>query len=86
MPGKRDLDPEMSPLHFFGASGNVSEALALIAAAVAGAVLVLAVGVARIVQLRIGGRRHNRAVARHQNQADLASAAASESQPVQPEN
>lgn len=61
------------PLHFLGASGNVSEALALIAAAVAGSAMVLAVGVARIVQLRIGGRRHNRAVARHQNEADSAS-------------
>jgi uncharacterized integral membrane protein len=60
------------PLHFLGASGTVSEALALIAAAVAGAVMVLAVGVARIVQLRVGGRRHNRAVAQRQAAADSA--------------
>jgi uncharacterized integral membrane protein len=60
------------PLHFLGASGTVSEALALIAAAVAGAVMVLAVGVARIVQLRVGGRRHNRAVAQHQAAAESA--------------
>jgi uncharacterized integral membrane protein len=61
------------PLHFLGASGTVSEALALIAAAVAGAVMVLAVGVARIVQLRIGGRRHNRAVAQRQAATESAS-------------
>jgi uncharacterized integral membrane protein len=74
-------------LHFLGASGTVSEALALVAAAVAGALLVLFVGVARIVQLRLGGRRHNRAVAQHQAAADSAAAAAvSETQPVQPEN
>jgi uncharacterized integral membrane protein len=54
------------PLHFLGASGSVSEALALIAAAVAGGVLVLAVGVARVLQLRVGARRHNRALAKQQ--------------------
>jgi putative membrane protein len=59
------------PLHFLGASGTVSEALALLAAAVGGAVLVMAVGAGRILQLRIGGRRHNRAVAKRQD--DLAS-------------
>jgi uncharacterized integral membrane protein len=75
------------PLHFLGASGNVSEALALVAAAVAGAILVLLVGVARIVQLRLGGRRHNKAVAQHQAAADLASAApVGESQPVKTED
>jgi putative membrane protein len=73
------------PLHFFGASGTVSEALALIAAAVGGAALVLAVGVARIVQLRIGGRRHNRAVARRQDAAQSASPPVGEAQPVEPE-
>lgn len=49
------------PLHFFGAAGSVSEALALIAAAVVGAAVVLAVGVGRIAQLRLTARRHNRA-------------------------
>jgi len=77
------------PLHFLGASGNVSEALAIVASAVAGAVLVLAiavarvvqlrlvlsVGVARIIQLRVGGRRHNREVARQQQAAAKADAA-----------
>lgn len=52
------------PLHFFGASGTVSEALALIVAAVAGATVVLAVGVGRIAQLRLGRRRDNRAATR----------------------
>lgn len=51
------------PLHFFGGAWRVSEGLALIVAAVAGAVVVLAVGVGRIAQLRIAGRRHNRAAA-----------------------
>jgi uncharacterized integral membrane protein len=75
------------PLHFLGASGNVSEALALVASAVAGAVLVLAVGVARIVQLRLGGRRHNRAVARRQDEIDSAAASPrSEAQPVETED
>jgi uncharacterized integral membrane protein len=55
------------PLHFLGASGSVSEALALIASAVAGGVLVLAVGVARVLQLRVGARRHNRALAQQQS-------------------
>jgi uncharacterized integral membrane protein len=55
------------PIHFLGAYGEVSEALALVGAAVAGAVLVLAVGVARVLQLRVGARRHNRAVAKRQD-------------------
>jgi uncharacterized integral membrane protein len=57
------------PIHFLGANGTVSEALALIAAALAGAVTVFAIGAARIVQLRIAGRRHNKAVERHRQQA-----------------
>jgi uncharacterized integral membrane protein len=63
------------PLHFLGASGTVSEALALVAAAVAGALLVLAVGVARVLQLRVGARRHNRAVAKRQDSAAATPAA-----------
>lgn len=58
------------PLHFFGAAGVVSEALALIVAAVGGAVLVLVVGIGRIAQLRLDGRRHNRAVADSQDATD----------------
>lgn len=52
------------PLHFFGASGNVSEALAILGSAVAGAVIVLLIGTARIVQLRLNTRRHNKAARR----------------------
>jgi uncharacterized integral membrane protein len=75
------------PLHFLGANGTVSEALALVAAAVAGAILVLAISAARILQLRIAGRRHNRTVARHRKQAAQSAAAApmGEAQPVEPE-
>lgn len=54
------------PVYFLGANGHVSEAVALIASAVAGAVLVLAIGIARITQLRIAGRRHNRRMAKQQ--------------------
>jgi uncharacterized integral membrane protein len=75
------------PLHFLGVSGTVSEALALVVAAVAGAVLVLAVGAARIAQLRLGGRRHNRAVAKSQAAAESAGPAPEgEAQPVQAED
>jgi uncharacterized integral membrane protein len=58
------------PIHFLGANGSFSEALALIAAAVAGAVMVFAIGAARIVQLRVAGRRHNKAVKAQRKQAD----------------
>jgi uncharacterized integral membrane protein len=64
------------PIHFLGAYGQVSEALALVAAAVAGAVLVLMVGVSRVLQLRVGERRHNRAVAKRNTQATAAAAPA----------
>src|SRR3954463_16048152 len=47
-------------VEFFGASGHVSLAVALLAAAVAGAVLVLLVGSIRIIQLRLAHRRNLR--------------------------
>lgn len=46
---------------FFGASGDISLAVALLAAAVSGAVLVLLIGAARILQLRLATLRHRRA-------------------------
>lgn len=52
------------PLHFLGFSGHVSEALALLIAAVVGAAFVVLVGTARLLQLRLATRRHNRSVAR----------------------
>ena len=61
------------PIYFLGANGHVSEAVALIASAVAGAVLVLAVGIARITQLRIAGRRHNRRMAKQQSDSSASS-------------
>ena len=79
------------PLHFLGASGQVSEALAMLVAAVAGAALVVLLGTARILQLRLAARRHNRA-ARQRAGAAPADATQSvppaapqgETQPVQP--
>lgn len=76
------------PVHFLWLDGSVSESVALVASAIAGAVLVLAVGVARIVQLRVAGRRHNRTMAKQQRAGESGSAAAAkgEAQAVQPEN
>jgi uncharacterized integral membrane protein len=48
-------------VHFLGFSGTVSLAVALLAATVAGGILTVMVGTARIVQLRIVARR-NRAM------------------------
>src|SRR3954451_11283580 len=47
---------------FFGATGHISLAVALLIAAVAGAVLVLLIGTARILQLRLAPWRHQRGV------------------------
>src|SRR3954453_13423464 len=47
---------------FFGASGHISLAVALLIAAVAGALLVLLIGTARILQLRLAAWRHQRGV------------------------
>ena len=44
-------------VEFFAASGQIPVAVALLAAALAGAFLVLAVGVARTTQLRLANRR-----------------------------
>jgi uncharacterized integral membrane protein len=67
------------PVYFLGANGHVSEAVALLMSAIAGAVLVLAIGIARITQLRIAGRRHNRRMARQEaagSESDRSAAAA----------
>jgi uncharacterized integral membrane protein len=47
-------------IKFFGANGHVPAAVALLAAAVIGAIVVLVVGVSRITQLRISARRRSR--------------------------
>jgi uncharacterized integral membrane protein len=44
-------------VEFFAASGQIPVAVALLAAALAGAFLVLAVGIARTTQLRMANRR-----------------------------
>ena len=46
-------------IHFLGAKGSISAALALLIAAVAGAIIMLLVGTVRIVQLR-GEVKHSR--------------------------
>jgi uncharacterized integral membrane protein len=55
------------PIHFFKLSGHVSEAVALLVAAVGGAVIVLMAGAARIIQLRVSTHRHNRRVRKAAN-------------------
>src|SRR5579875_3515873 len=52
------------PLHFFTASGHVSLALALLVAAVAGALVTALVAIGRMLQLRLAAHRHNRAIRR----------------------
>lgn len=47
-------------VHFFSVSGRMPGAVALLAAALAGAIVVLAVGVSRVVQLRLNMRRQRR--------------------------
>jgi len=88
------------PIHFFTLSGRVSEALALLVAAVGGAVVVLMAGAARIIQLRVTTRRHNRrvrkqadaepapeptAAAPEETSESVSPAAEGEAQPVEPQ-
>jgi uncharacterized integral membrane protein len=47
-------------IEFFGVNGKMPIAVALLAAAVAGAIVVLAIGVARVVQLRLTMRRQRK--------------------------
>ena len=56
-------------ISFLGASGHISLALALLIAAVVGAAVTLHAGTARILQLRLEVRRHNRASRRHRHGA-----------------
>jgi uncharacterized integral membrane protein len=49
---------------FFGATGNISLALALLISAVTGAAVVLLIGGARILQLRLAAWRHQRQLGR----------------------
>jgi uncharacterized integral membrane protein len=69
---------------FFGASGHISLALALLIAAVAGAAVVLLIGGARILQLRLAAWRHQRQLGRPDDSAPVASA--HEPKRVEPEN
>jgi lipopolysaccharide assembly protein A len=47
-------------VEFFGLHGTIPVAVALLAAAVSGAIVVLAIGVARVAQLRLSMRRTRR--------------------------
>ena len=47
-------------VEFFGLHGTIPVAVALLVAAVAGAIVVLAIGVARVAQLRLSMRRTRR--------------------------
>jgi uncharacterized integral membrane protein len=60
-------------IEFFGADGHMPVAVALLAGALAGAFVVLAVGIARTTQLRLAGRRLREADARTAAPAPLAS-------------
>jgi uncharacterized integral membrane protein len=85
------------PVHFFTVSGRVSEAVALLVAAVGGAVVVLMAGAARIIQLRVTTRRHNRRMRKADEAASapvepsgtadsVPAATQGEAEPVEPEN
>jgi uncharacterized integral membrane protein len=47
-------------IKFFGASGHIPLVVALLAAAIIGALIVLVVGISRITQLRLSARRRSR--------------------------
>jgi putative membrane protein len=57
-------------IEFFSATGHIPVAVALLGAALAGAVLVLAVGIARTTQLRIANRRGKKREARAAREAN----------------
>ncbi|HEY5273541.1 MAG TPA: lipopolysaccharide assembly protein LapA domain-containing protein [Acidimicrobiales bacterium] len=61
-------------IHFFSVSGRLSVAAALLAAALAGAAVVLAVGVSRTAQLRLSIRHRRRAQRRQVSAQDEAGA------------
>ena len=69
---------------FFGATGHISLALALLIAAVSGAVIVLLIGTVRILQLRLAAWRHQRG-GDSPASAPAAVAPAHEAQPVEPQ-
>jgi uncharacterized integral membrane protein len=52
-------------IEFFTASGRIPIAVALLAAALCGAVVVLAIGIGRVAQLRLNMRRQRRASRSH---------------------
>jgi uncharacterized integral membrane protein len=47
-------------IKFFGASGHIPLVVALLAAAIIGAIIVLVAGISRITQLRLSARRRSR--------------------------
>lgn len=57
-------------IEFFTANGRIPVAIALLAAAVLGAIVVLAIGIGRVAQLRLSMRRQRR---QHRHEMDASS-------------
>jgi uncharacterized integral membrane protein len=47
-------------IKFFGASGHIPLVVALLAAAIIGAIIILVAGISRITQLRLSARRRSK--------------------------
>ena len=58
-------NPDVVEVHYFGFTGSVALGTALLIAAVAGAAVVTIVGVIRLTQLRVKGRKARRLEAKH---------------------
>jgi uncharacterized integral membrane protein len=56
-------------IEFFSANGHIPIAVALLAAALCGAIVVLAIGIGRVAQLRLNMRRQRRASKRGHHHA-----------------
>jgi uncharacterized integral membrane protein len=54
-------------IKFFGASGHITLVVALLAAAIIGALIVLVVGISRITQLRLSARRRSKRMKEAEN-------------------
>lgn len=57
---------------FFGASGHIALVVALLGAAIVGALIVLVVGISRITQLRLTARRHSKRIREAEKDSSVA--------------